>query len=196
MRLFQSLVRRFFAPAPTRERVVLDDGRRVTIVPIGPDAWPMIAKAIERVSPVSSRRRFFTVRRRFSERELDDMTRLDGWDRYAIGAVGRGPDGPQGAAVARFARLPEDPTSAELALLVVDDYQHVGLGRRMLARLSLAARERGIEHLVGRVLADNDPMLKLLRHYAPGVAIEPAGDHLAIDVPLTGGLFRAARAAA
>ena len=196
MKLLKTLYRRYFAPAPARERVVLDDGRRVTIVPIGPDAKPMIAKAIERVSPESSRRRFFTVRRRFSERELDDMTRLDGWDRYAIGAVGRGPDGPLGAAVARFARVPGDPASAELALLVVDDYQHVGLGRRMLARLSLAARERGIEHLVGSVLPDNDAMLKLLQHYAPGAAIEPAGDHLSFDVPLSDGLFRAARAAA
>jgi GNAT superfamily N-acetyltransferase len=196
MNPFAKLYRRYLAPAPAKERIVLDDGRTVTILPIGPDAKPLIAKAIERVSPESSRRRFFTVRRRFSERELDDMTRLDGWDRYAIGAVGRGPDGPLGAAVARFARLPHDPTSAELALLVVDDFQHVGLGRRMLARLSLAARERGIDHLVGSVLSDNDAMLSLLRRHAPGVAIAPAGDHLAIDVPITGGLFRAARAAA
>lgn len=186
----------FRASAPARERVALDDGRLVTIVPIGPDAKPLIAKAIERVSPESSRRRFFTVRRRFSDRELDELTALDGWHRYAIGAVGRGPDGPLGAAVARFARVPDDPAAAELALLVVDDYQHAGLGRRMLARLSLAARERGIERLVGRVLPDNEAMINLLLRHAPGVGIEPSGDHYAIDVPLSGGWFRAARAAA
>jgi GNAT superfamily N-acetyltransferase len=185
-----------FRRAPPKERVVLDDGRPVTIVPIGPDAKPLIARAIERVSPESSRRRFFTVRRRFSERELDDLTALDGWHRYAIGAVGHGPDGPLGAAVARFARLPDDPAAAELALLVVDDYQHVGLGRRMLARLALAARERGVERLVGRMLADNDAMLNLLQRHAPGVGIEPAGDHYAIDMPLSAGGWRAALAAA
>ena len=196
MGFLDRLVRRFRPARPSRETVVLDDGRAVTILPITPDAKPLIARAIERVSPESSRRRFFTVRRRFSERELDEMTTLDGWNRYAIGAVGQGPEGPLGAAVARFARVPGDPRSAELALLVVDDFQHVGLGRRMLARLSLAARERGIDRLVGSVLADNDPMLGLLRHHAPGVAIEPSGEHYAIDVPLSGRWYRVARAAA
>ena len=196
MGLLDFLPDRFRPAPPERERVALDDGRHVTIVPITPEAKPLIARAIERVSPESSRRRFFTVRRRFSERELDELTRLDGWNRYALGAVGRGADGPLGAAVARFARLPDDPRSAELALLVVDDFQRVGLGRRLLARLALAARARGVDRLIGSVLADNEAMLSLLHRHAPGVAIEPAGDHLSIDIPLSGGFFRAARAAA
>lgn len=196
MRLLDTIRRRWFSPPEAKERVVLDDGRTVTVVPITPAAKPLIAKAIERVSAESSRRRFFTVRRRFSERELDEMTTLDGWHRYAIGAVGRGPDGPLGAAVARFVRLRDDSRRAEIALLVVDDFQHVGLGRRMLARLAHAARERGIDHLVGSVLPDNDAMLRLLERHAPGVAIEPAGDHLAIDVPLSRGGFGVAQAAA
>ena len=136
-----------------RESVTLDDGRIVTLLPVTPDAKPIIARAMERVSPESSRRRFFTVRRRFSERELDQMTTLDGWNRYAIGAVADGPDGPLGAAVARFARVANDPRAAEVALLVVDDFQHVGLGRRLLARIADAARSRGIERLTGTVLA-------------------------------------------
>jgi acetyltransferase len=183
---------RWFRPAaPTRESVTLDDGRVVTLLPVTPEAKPVIAKAMERVSPESSRRRFFTVRRRFSERELDQMTTLDGWHRYAIGAVADGPDGPVGAAVARFARVANDPRAAEVALLVVDDFQHVGLGRRMLARIAEAARSRGIERLTGTVLRDNDAMLGLLRAHAPGL-----GDHLAIEVPLSDTLSRVARAAA
>src|SRR5690242_13124850 len=102
-----------------RERVVLADGRAVTLAPLTPAAKPLIATAIERVSPESSRRRFFTVRRRFSERELDEMTALDGVSRYAIGATGADADGPVGAAIARYARDANDPTRAEVAMLVV-----------------------------------------------------------------------------
>ena len=194
MALFPLLWFRPAAPRP--EPVTLDDGRIVTILPVTPDAKPVIASAMERVSPESSRRRFFTVRRRFSERELDQMTTLDGWNRYAIGAVADGPHGPVGAAVARFARDAEDPHAAELALLVVDDFQHVGLGRRMLARIFDAARSRGIRRLTGSVLRDNHPMLGLLRVHAPGLGLASDGEHLRIDVPLTDALSRAARAAA
>jgi len=179
-----------------RESVVLADGRVVTLAPLTPDAKPLIAKGIERVSPESSRRRFFTVRRRFSERELDEMTTLDGWNRYAIGATGANAEGPVGAAIARFARVAEDPASAEVAMLVVDDFQHVGLGRVLLARIAEAASLRGIERLTALVLRDNDTMLGLLRRYAPDLAIADAGEHYRVEVPLPRPPFWAALAAA
>jgi acetyltransferase len=165
------------------EHVALDDGRAVTILPVTPEAKPLIARAIERVSPESSRRRFFTVRRRFSDRELDDMTRLDGWHRYALGAVGTGPEGPEGAAVARFARVAGDASTAEIALLVVDHWQGAGLGRRMLARISAAARKRGIDRLTGLVMRDNEAMLTLLRRRAPGLDVADAGDNVRVTFP-------------
>ena len=167
-----------------RETLRLADGREVTLSPVTPAARPLIAKAIERVSPESSRRRFFTVRRRFSERELDELTVLDGRDRYAIGASARGLDGPVGAGVARFARVAGDPTTAEVAMIVVDDFQRVGLGRVLLERIGRAAAERGIERFTALVLRDNDPMIALLRRYAPGLSIEGAGEHYRIEVPL------------
>lgn len=167
-----------------RESVALDDGRVVTIEPVTPDAKPLIARAIERVSPESSRRRFFTVRRRFSERELDDMTRLDGWHRYALGAVGTGPDGPEGASVARFARAADDPRTAEFALIVVDHWQGSGLGRRMFARIADAARDREIDRFTGLVLRDNQAMLGLLSRHAPGLEVADAGELLSVTIPL------------
>ncbi|CAG0988908.1 Peptidyl-lysine N-acetyltransferase PatZ [Burkholderiales bacterium] len=166
------------------ESLSLDDGRAVTIRPVTPEARNLIQQGIARVSPESSRRRFFTVRRRFSERELDEMTRLDGWRRFALGAVARGPDGPVGAGIARFARVADDPRVAEIALLVVDDFQRVGLGRRLLARLARAALERGVERLTGIVQPDNDPMIALLERHAPGPALVRTGEHLSVEVHL------------
>jgi len=195
MNLVDTLLR-LFCRHPRHERIVIDDGREVTLSPLTPAAKPLIAKGIERVSPESSRRRFFTVRRRFSERELDEMTTLDGWNRYAIGATSAGPEGPVGAGIARFARVAEDPTTAEVALLVVDDFQHAGLGRAMLARIAEAASERGIERFTALVLRDNDPMINLLRHYAPELSIADAGEHYRIDVPLPHPSFWSSLAAA
>jgi hypothetical protein len=171
-------------PARAVERIVLDDGREVTLAPLTPAAKPLIAKGIERVSPESSRRRFFTVRRRFSERELDEMTTLDGWNRYAIGATASGPrvrSAPRSRASPASA---EDPTSAEVALLVVDDFQHAGLGR---CCSPASRRPRAIAASSGftaLVLRDNEPMISMLRHYAPELSIADAGEHYRIEVPL------------
>ena len=174
------------APSPSlrseaRETLVLDDGREIVVAPVTPAARPLIERGIERVSAESSRRRFFTVRHRFSDRELDQMTRMDGWRRFALGAVS---PGPEGAGIARFARSAADPRAAEVAVLVVDAWQGVGLGRRLMARIAHAALERGIERLTGIVLPDNDPMLGMLRRHAPGLALVRTGDHLSVEVRL------------
>jgi len=195
MNLIDALLHPFRRLAPS-ERVVLVDGREVTLAPLTPAAKPLIAKAIDRVSPESSRHRFFTVRRRFSERELDEMTTLDGWNRYAIGATATGPEGPVGAAIARFARSAEDPTSAEVALIVVDDFQHDGLGRVMFARIAEAASARGIERFIALVLRDNAPMMGLLRRYAPALSVVDAGEHYRVEVPLPSHSFWSSLAAA
>ena len=58
----------------------------------------------------------------------------------------------------------DGPTGeAECALVVEDAYQGKGLGRHLLERLIAVARERGVKVLVGLVLAENLPLLKLAR---------------------------------
>ncbi|MFO1317154.1 MAG: GNAT family N-acetyltransferase [Burkholderiales bacterium] len=173
-------------PAPA-----LADGRPLWIGPVTPAAKPLIVRGLARISPETSRRRFFTVRRRFSDAELDALTDLDGSARFALGATVRAPDGtvdPVG--IARFARLAEAPTVAEVGILVVDAFQGQGVGRELLKRLAAAALARGISRFRGIVQPDNRPIIRLLTQYAADPSVSPAGEHLAIDVDL-----RAARRA-
>lgn len=163
----------------------LRDGRPIMFQAITPAARPLIEEAIGRVSLESSRRRFFTPRFRFSDRELDELTAMDGHHRFALGAVVAGADGrPEGVGIARFARVPGRVDTAEVAVLVVDAFHGQGVGRTLLARLARAAISRGIARFRGMVMTDNDPMLNLLRRYAPGLAIAHAEDHLEVEVPL------------
>ena len=81
-------------PAPGTDVLVLRDGRRVSLHAITPAARGVIADAVARMSPETSRRRFFTVRRQLSAPELDVLTEMDGVDRYAIGASATRPDNP------------------------------------------------------------------------------------------------------
>src|SRR5258705_12349999 len=99
--------------------VTLRDGRTVFVRPITPASKPLIAAAMARLSPETSRRRFFTPRFQLSEAELDRMTALDGINAFALGAVAHpSPGATRGVGVARYARDEDDPRTAEVAILV------------------------------------------------------------------------------
>jgi GNAT superfamily N-acetyltransferase len=168
-------------PSPFRLR----DGRPVWFGPVTPDARDVIVRVLARLSPESSRRRFFTVRYQLSEAELDALTILDGFDRYAVGATVRSADGAvEGVGCARYVRMAGNPEVAEVAFLVVDAYQGQGVGKALLVRLAAAAVERGIHRFEGIVLPDNTPVLGLLTKHAPGTVTERQYDYLRVDVDL------------
>ncbi len=169
------------------DAAVLADGRAVLLRAVTPASKPLIAAALLRLSPESSRRRFFTPRFRLSDAELDRLTDLDGNDRYAIGAIAVRADGAlEGVGVARYTREADEPRAAEAAVVVIDEYQGLGLGKLLLRRLAAAALRRGIDRLRGIVLRDNDPMLGLLARHAPGLALTRTQDHLQVEVRLDG----------
>jgi GNAT superfamily N-acetyltransferase len=169
-------------PAP----VALGDAT-ITFAPITPAARSLMQAAMGRLSAESSRRRFFTVRRQLSDRELTRFTELDGWDRYAIGALAHAPGAPvEGIGVARFARLAERGDEAEAAVVVVDAWQGRGIGKRLLRALASAALARGIVRLRGDVLPDKRPMLELLSRHAPALSRADAGELVDVEVRLDG----------
>jgi acetyltransferase len=63
-------------------------------------------------------------------------------------------------AVARYVSNP-DGESCEFALVVADNWQGRGLGRRLMEQLIDVARARGLRSMVGHVLAENRGMLAL-----------------------------------
>lgn len=65
-------------------------------------------------------------------------------------------------AVGRLNRL-SDPSKAEVALLVLDDFQKMGLGTELLRRLIEAARQQKITQIEAEMLRDNFAIQHLLR---------------------------------
>ena len=169
------------------EEVTLAGGRRVRLAPVTPASKPLIAAALLKLSPESSRRRFFTPRFWMSDAELDALTNLDGVNRFALGATAISADGRvEGLGIARYVRDALEPRAAEAAVVVVDAWQGLGLGKLLLRRLAAAALSRGIDRLRGIVLQDNDSMLGLLTRHAPGLALIKVDGHLQVEVRLDG----------
>lgn len=91
------------------------------------------------------------------------------------------PAGP-GMGVARYIRLPDEPTAAEAAVTVLDEYQGKGIGTILLRMLAGSAREHGIRSFRGYVLAENAPMMEILHGLGARAAQE--GPLLSVDVPI------------
>jgi GNAT superfamily N-acetyltransferase len=69
--------------------------------------------------------------------------------------------------VVRFYRLPSDPHTAEVALLVQDNEQKKGVGTCLLKHLAILAWERGINSFRGEVLRENSRLLSMCRKSDP-----------------------------
>lgn len=168
-----------------REHAELTDGTRVELRPIGPADRERLRRGFDRLSGRSRYHRFMGAKAELSEAELETLTALDGVDRFAIGAVRAGVDGAPDdlLGVARFARLPDDPTVAEAAVTVVDAVQRRGLGSLLLRRLAAAARERGVTRFRGEILVRNEAMRRLLAEHVDA-DVEVDGDVVRVLVEL------------
>src|SRR5690242_6247491 len=100
-------------PLPMNAPYALPDGRRLQFGPVTRASRPLIERAIAGLSPLTSYRRFFTVRYRLSDAELEALTALDGVQRFGVGASIRTSSGVDGVGVARFVRDRERPQVAD-----------------------------------------------------------------------------------
>jgi GNAT superfamily N-acetyltransferase len=161
----------------------LRDGSKVLVRPGGPSDRALLVEEFERLSPESRYRRFFAPLQKLPDRLLDALTSIDYVNHFAWAALAREDGRCHGVGVSRYVRLP-DPTAAEAAVTVVDDWQGRGLGRILLDALVLEALENGITRFEGDVLVENRPMQELLRR--TGARFSPEGSgvlRFSIDLP-------------
>lgn len=144
------------------DRFQLTDGRTVLVRAVQPTDAPLLREGFANLSVESRHRRFLGARKALSDAEIAYLCSPDGDKHVAIGAALLEDDREIPAGVARFIRLDDDPTTAEAAVTIVDDFQRLGLGKILLTRLVRAAREIGVERFEFTMLEGNDPMLRLV----------------------------------
>jgi RimJ/RimL family protein N-acetyltransferase len=151
--------------ASASEHVHLGRGLELLLRPLREDDKRRLAQAFERLSPETRYRRFFAPLDRLSETDLRYLTEVDHHNHEAIAAVN--PENGMIVGVARFVRS-DDPTEAEVAVVVGDPWQGHGVATALLQRLVARAREEGIDHFVALVMSDNTEALEVFKHLAPG----------------------------
>jgi GNAT superfamily N-acetyltransferase len=136
------------------------DAYSIEIRPIEPDDKQALVAAFDDLSGESRYRRFLAPRGQLSAAELRYFTEVDHHDHEALVAID--PRTSRGIAVARYVRSRDDPSIAELAVAVIDDWQGRGIGSRLVAALATRALNEGITRFSAYVLAGNETMLNLL----------------------------------
>ena len=145
-------------PAP-EGTVVLRSGDRVLIRPIRPGDKAGLQEGLDHMTLESRYRRFFSPLRELSGRQLRYLTEVDHRTHEALVAIDL--DSGDGIGVARFIRWTNDPTAAEAAVAVVDDWQGRGVGTA-LAQALMQRRPAAVRRLYTEVGADNLASLALL----------------------------------
>jgi GNAT superfamily N-acetyltransferase len=139
----------------------LRDGRRIEIRALGPDDEADLLAAVDRASVQSLYRRFFAVRRNFSEKEIDFFVNVDFVNHVALVAVAE--EGGRAMIVGGGRYVVVREGSAEVAFAVIDEYQGKGIGAALMRHLVVIARDAGLKELTAEVLPDNTPMLNVFK---------------------------------
>ena len=141
----------------------LEDGTTLVIRPIRPEDKPLLLDGFARLSERSRYFRFFTKLPALSQDQLHYLTEVD-QKSHSAWVAGVVEDGHEtGVGVVRWIRLRDDPTTAEIAVTVVDDYQRRGLGRTLVYVAAQEALAAGVRNFHAVVLVENRATIAMLR---------------------------------
>ncbi|HXJ63041.1 MAG TPA: GNAT family N-acetyltransferase [Actinomycetota bacterium] len=169
------------AAAPVLEPCRLADGRTVAFR----RATALDADALRRfylgLSPRTLLLRFMTPTPRLPESSIAYLCDVRHTDREVVLAT----LGSEIVGEGRFHRL-DGAREAEVALVVADAWQGLGIGRALSARLAGMAALRGISAFTGTMLSDNAAARGLLGSMVPGASRRVVSGELEFRSPLAG----------
>jgi acetyltransferase len=150
-------------PADLESHLVLADGSEVLVRPIRPEDARIEEDFVANLSAESKYFRFMHGLDRLTPAMLARFTQIDYDREMALVAIQHGDAGRDSfLGVARYVTNP-DGGSCEFALTVADEWQSRGVGPQLMGRLIQIARERGLDTMIGEVLAQNPRMLRMCK---------------------------------
>jgi ribosomal protein S18 acetylase RimI-like enzyme len=147
---------------------LLKDGHPVEIRALRPDDETEMLAAIEETSPQSLQRRFFAMKRHFSDKERAFFMQVDFKNHVALVVLARNGDAPSIIAGGRY--IVFEPGRAEMAFVVIDAWQGRGVGSLLMRHLAGIAMQSGLNELTAEVLPENKAMLAIFKRagFGPG----------------------------
>lgn len=139
----------------------LGDGTRIKIRALRREDEADMLAAIGKTSAESLQRRFFTLKRHFSNTERAYFMDIDFVNHVAIVAVTNESESTREVIVGGGRYVVFEPGRAEMAFTVIDAWQGRGVGSILTRHLVQIATRSGLKELTAEVLPENTPMWKV-----------------------------------
>jgi acetyltransferase len=149
-------------PAVLEKAVASRAGKPLRLRPIRPEDEPALQAFVRAQSPEDRRLRFFSHVKELDHRMAARLTQIDYDREMALVLVDPAAADNEILGVMRIS-ADADGTRAEYAGAVRSDLKGEGFGRLLLEEIIAYAAKRGIGEVWGEVLAENAPMLGLVR---------------------------------
>jgi len=146
------------------------DGWEVLIRPIAPGDEAAWVEFVKRLSPATRYKRGGTRPEELTPDLAHERVAPDPAREFALVAAASRAASSAIVGVARCRR--HDDASWEFMLVVADDWQRRGVGRRLMAALDAEMSRRGVAAIEGVVLASNRGMLDFVQRL--GFRVEPS----------------------
>ncbi len=139
----------------------LQDGTAVMLRAARRDDGALIQELVDGLSLQTRYHRFFYPLHELTPDMLDRFTQNDPADAFTLLIVIR--QGAREVPIAMAQYVADGyPAHCDFAVVVADDWQRNGLGTRLIQTLVCIARAAGIERIQGDILAENEPMRRLM----------------------------------
>ena len=140
----------------------------ILIRPIRGDDHVRLRDSHDRLSAESRYRRFLSAKPELTGADTRYLVEVDGCDHYALVATLPQAPGAPIIGVTRFIRFADNREVAEMAIVIGDDHQRLGIGTELVAQLGQAAVARGVRRFRATMLTENLGIRRLLEGLADG----------------------------
>ncbi len=169
------LLQKWFRKTPPDQfDATLPSGLAVQVAFVTPAHGPRFTAGYSQLSEQSRRMRFFGQVSSLSSKQLEFLTRPDGRNHIAYAALNLANPAEPGIGVVRAIRLDDDSKIAEVALTILDAYQHQGAGLLLHAAVHVHAAAAGIEQFLYDVSPEN---VRFIEHLLALGAVKVSQDH-------------------
>lgn len=141
---------------------MLRDGTPIILRPVKPEDEPLVYQLLQSCSEETIYFRYFRLIKNWTHDMLIRFTQNDYDREIGLMAIGQ-PPGPEVMMGVGRMVMDADRQTAEFAVIVADPWQGKGLGPKLLERVIDITRENGVRLLYADVLAQNQPMLEMVR---------------------------------
>lgn len=159
-------------PPEQRTSFLLNDGTQINFRPIHPTDLAGMKHLFYALSQETIYYRFMTALKKISQKQVQDFVYID--HRNDVAIVGTLPEA-YGEDIIAIGRYYLDPKAnrAEIAFVVLDDWQNRGIGTFLFNYLTTIAKRNGIGGFTAEVLRDNKSMQAILHKSEDKVSSQP-----------------------